>query len=90
MLARVSEPAVKLWMFRNYSCNWTSLQALTVGIVYNKPENHIDFLLRCLEKLKTEGKETEVMWDSFLPDSSESRVSSAQRDIILSSLPSIT
>ena len=66
------------------------MQALTVGIVYNKPEDHIDFLQKCLEKLKRQGNETEVMWDTFLPEATESQVKSPHEDVVLSSLSTAT
>lgn len=42
------------------------LQSLTVGLLANEPDDHIEFLICCLKSIKVHGHE-KVMWDSFLP-----------------------
>lgn len=42
------------------------LQSLTVGLLANEPDDHIEFLICCLKSIKLHGH-NKIMWDSFLP-----------------------
>lgn len=42
------------------------MQSLMSGLMYHRPEDHISYLLGCLEKLRSEGSVETPRWNKFI------------------------
>jgi hypothetical protein len=46
-------------------------EALMTSLMYNQPDDHVDYLIKCLQRLKQNGKMSQreqLKWNTFITD----------------------
>lgn len=47
-------------------------EALMTGLMFKQPDDHIDYIIGCLQRLKSSAQKSQVKWNTFLANNGSS------------------